>query len=160
MTAPDTHQPLHAMTLALANSIIAATLEAAAAAGSKPLTVAVLDAGGVPAALARQDGCGNARPRLSIAKAEACLALHMPTRTLAAFNAAQPAAHALLREIIDNSLVPLAGGVLIRDGQGRVIGAAGVSGGDLAQEEDMLIAAIAGCGCAPDPATLNAQAQP
>ncbi len=144
------------MTLTLAQTIIATTLERAAAQGSKPLTVAVVDAGGTPVALVRQDGSGTARPRLSLAKAESCLALNMPTRTLATFHAAQPAAHALLREMIDNSLVPLAGGVLIRDGEGRVIGAAGVSGGDLEQEEDMLIAAVQGCGLVCDPATFNA----
>jgi uncharacterized protein GlcG (DUF336 family) len=141
------------LTLAIAQSIIDRVLDQAAMLGSKPLTVAVVDLGGVP--IARQDGCGTARPKLSFAKAEACLALHMPTRTLASFNAAQPEAHALLREIINNSLVPLAGGVLIKDRQGRVIGAAGVSGGDLSQEEDMLIRAILDSGYGADPETLN-----
>lgn len=147
------------MTLDLAQAIIDKTLAAAAIQGSKPLTIAVVDLGGVPVALARQDGCGTSRPKLSFAKAESCLALHMPTRTLAAFQALQPAAHGLLRETTGNPLVPLAGGVLVKDGQGRVIGAVGVSGGDLDQEENMLIQAVVDCGYTPDPRELNAPKQ-
>jgi uncharacterized protein GlcG (DUF336 family) len=143
------------MTLALAQSIIAKTLQLAAASGSKPLTIAVVDLGGTPVALVRQDGCGLSRPTLSLAKAESCLALHMPTRTLTGFHAAQPQMHALLREITGKSLTPLAGGVLIKDAGGQVIGAAGVSGGDLMQEENMLIQAVLDCGFTPDPRELN-----
>jgi uncharacterized protein GlcG (DUF336 family) len=144
------------MTLDLAQQIIAHVLEGAPAVKSKPLTIAVVDLGGAPIALVRQDGGGVSRPALSLAKAESCLALNMPTRTLAAFHAAQPAMHALLRETTGKPLTPLAGGVLIKDAQGRVIGAAGVSGGDLDQEENLLIQAILACGLAPDPSSLNA----
>jgi uncharacterized protein GlcG (DUF336 family) len=147
------------MTLDLAQQIIAKTFAAAAATGSKPLTIAVVDLGGVPVALARQDGCGISRPTLSFAKAESCLALHMPTRTLAGFHAAQPAMHALLRETTGKPLTPLAGGVLVKDDQGRVIGAVGVSGGSLDEEENMLIQAVLECGFTPDPRDLNPPAK-
>jgi uncharacterized protein GlcG (DUF336 family) len=140
------------LTLSLAQTIVTEILAQARAANSKPLCVVVLDLGGVPVALAREDGAGMSRPKLSVDKAEGALALSMPTRTLAQFHAADPAMHAILREATGKSLLPLAGGVLIRDAEGRVIGAVGVSGGSLDQEEGFAIAAIQRAGLVSEPA--------
>jgi uncharacterized protein GlcG (DUF336 family) len=85
-------------------------------------------------------------------KAEGALALSMPTRVLAQFHAADPAMHAILREATGKSLLPLAGGVLIRDAEGRVLGAVGVTGGSLDQEEGFAIAAVQPAGFVSDPA--------
>jgi uncharacterized protein GlcG (DUF336 family) len=46
----------------------------------------------------------------------------------------------------------LAGGVLIRDSEGGILGAVGVSGGSLDQEEGFAIAAILRVGLVSDPA--------
>ena len=140
------------LTLAAAQAIIADTLAQARDAGSKPLCVVVLDCGGIPVALAREDGAGLARPRLATEKAEGALALSMPTRSLAQFHASDPAMHAILREATGKSLLPLAGGVLIRTTDGRIAGAAGISGGSLDDEEGFLIAAIHRAGLVSDPA--------
>ena len=139
------------LTLATAQAIVTDTLNRAPAAESKPLCVVVLDAGGVPVAMAREDGAGISRPKLSMDKAEGALALSMPTRALAQFHATDPAMHAILREATGKSLLPLAGGVLIRGPNGRILGAVGVSGGSLAQEEGFAIAAIQQAGFESDP---------
>ena len=139
------------LTLATAQAIVTDTLNRARAAESKPLCVVVLDAGGVPVAMAREDGAGISRPKLSMDKAEGALALSMPTRALAQFHATDPAMHAILREATGKSLLPLAGGVLIRGPNGRILGAVGVSGGSLDQEEGFAIAAIQLAGFESDP---------
>ena len=140
------------ITLALAQAIIADVLARARAAGSKPLCVIVVDAGGIPVAMAREDGAGTSRPKLAMDKAEGALALSMPTRTLAQFHAADPAMHAILREATGKTLLPLAGGVLIKDQDGRILGALGVTGGSLEDEEGFAIAAIQQAGLVSDPA--------
>jgi uncharacterized protein GlcG (DUF336 family) len=139
------------MTLSIAQAIINDILTRARAAESKPLCVVVTDAGGVAVAMAREDGAGLSRPTLSMAKAEGALALSMPTRVLAQFHAADPAMHAVLREATGKVLLPLAGGVLVSEPGGRIIGAVGVSGGVLDQEEAFAIAAITQAGLISDP---------
>jgi uncharacterized protein GlcG (DUF336 family) len=140
------------MTLDAAQAVIADVLARARAAASKPLCVVVLDGGGVPIAMAREDGAGSSRPKLAIDKAEGALALSMPTRTLAQFYASDPAMHAILREATGKMLLPLAGGVLIRSQDGRILGALGVTGGALNDEEGYAIAAIQQAGFISDPA--------
>jgi uncharacterized protein GlcG (DUF336 family) len=140
------------ITLSLAQAIIADVLVRARAADSKPLCVLVVDAGGIPVAMVREDGAGISRPKLAMDKAEGALALSMPTRTLALFYAGDPAMHAILREATGKVLPPLAGGVLIRGGDGRILGAVGVTGGSLEQEEGFAIAAIHQAGLISDPA--------
>ena len=140
------------ITLPVAQAIIADLLARARAAESKPLCVIVVDAGGIPVAMAREDGAGTARPKLAMDKAEGALALSMPTRTLAQFHAADPAMHAILREATGKTLLPLAGGVLIKDQDGRILGALGVTGGSLEDEEGFAIAAIRQAGLVSDPA--------
>jgi uncharacterized protein GlcG (DUF336 family) len=141
------------ITLAAAQAVIADLLARAHATGSKPLCVVVLDAGGVPVAMAREDGAGTSRPKLALDKAEGALALSMPTRTLAQFYASDPAMHAILREATGKVLLPLAGGVLIRASDGRILGALGVTGGLLSEEEGYAIAAIEAAGFVSDPAS-------
>jgi uncharacterized protein GlcG (DUF336 family) len=140
------------LTLATAQAIIADVLSRAHAAGSKPLCVVITDAGGAPIAMVREDGAGLSRPKLSMDKAEGALAMSMPTRTLAQFHASNPQMHAILREATGKVLLPLAGGVLIRSHEGHIIGALGVSGGSLDEEEGFAIAAVQSVGlvCEPD----------
>ena len=66
-----------ALTLSQANAIIeGARLKL------KPLTVAVLDAGGHTIALQRQDGASNLRPQLATGKAAGALALGVSSRQI------------------------------------------------------------------------------
>ncbi len=140
------------ITLAVAQAIISDLLSRAHAAGSKPLCVVITDAGGTPVAMVREDGAGLSRPKLAMDKAEGALAMTMPTRTLAKFHASNPEMHAILRAATGKVLLPLAGGVLIRSADGRLIGALGVSGGSLEEEEMFAIHAVKGSGlvCEPD----------
>ena len=138
--------------LTTAQTIVADALVRARAAASKPVAIVVVDAGGAPVALAREDGCGTARSELSLAKARSALALGIPTRSLSSFFDSAPALFAELRAAVGGTLLPVAGGVLVRDADGMPVGAVGISGGSLDTEEDFVIAAIAAAGLHPDPA--------
>lgn len=139
------------MTLALARDLIRETLSIAEAARSKPLSICVVDTGGAIVALERQDGCGIARPQLSHSKAASCVELNMPTRILSDLFENDPALHAEIKSITGRDLCPLLGGVLVKNQYGTMIGAIGVSGGDLEQEEGFVIKAIELCGFSPNP---------
>jgi uncharacterized protein GlcG (DUF336 family) len=139
------------LTLKTAQRILASIFEKAETSESKPLAVVIANASGEAILLARQDGAGNKRTELCKAKVDSAVALNIPTRALSAFHGAQPELHSLLSATLGVSLIPLAGGVLIKDDKGLVLGAVGVSGGDLKDEEAFAIQAILDSGFYPDP---------
>ncbi|WAX96281.1 heme-binding protein [Aminobacter sp. NyZ550] len=70
------------LTLAMASTIIAAAFEKGAAAKMKPLTIAVLDAGGHLKAFQKQDGASMLRYEIAAGKAYGALAVGMGSRWL------------------------------------------------------------------------------
>src|SRR5262245_29236016 len=111
------------LTLSLASTIVDRALAKARAEGAKPLTVAVLDAGGHPVALKREDNCSSMRPQIAAGKAWGALGMGFGTRELAQRAAAAPTFVNALVEVSGGRLVPAPGGVLIRDASGDIIGA-------------------------------------
>lgn len=109
--------------------------------GFKPLTVVVLDAGGHVVAAEREDGSSNKRFEIAFGKANGALALGMGSRSLMARAEQQAYFIAAASAAIGGSLVPVPGGVLVRDGGGALLGAVGVSGDTSDNDE---IAAVAG----------------
>lgn len=107
----------------------------------KPLTVAVLDAGGRVITLSRQDGSSNLRPDIAIAKASGALDLGVSSRKIGDMAAERPTFISSLSAIASAGLVPAAGGVIVAGEAGDVIGAIGVTG-DLSDNDE--ICAIAG----------------
>ena len=140
-----------ALTLAHAQTIIAEALRQGGALGLKPLTVAVLDAGGHPIALARQDGSPNLRPSLAIAKASGALALGVSSRRIGEMAAERPAFIGSLSAISQAGIIPAAGGVIIVDADGAAIGAVGVTGDTSDNDEAVALAGIAAAGLAARP---------
>jgi glc operon protein GlcG len=138
------------ISLATANKIIAATLEQARVAESTPVAVVVVDRGGHMVALQREDGSGNIRPILSLRKATTSLLLNISSGTLAAFSENQARTFDLLQTGLDNQIMAIPGGVIIRDKNKAPIGAVGISGGSLSEEVDFVINAIEGVGLVPD----------
>ncbi|MBT3790645.1 MAG: heme-binding protein [Alphaproteobacteria bacterium] len=129
------------VTLAQANNIVAAALTCARQKDFQQLTVVVLDAGGHMVALQREDNSGILRAEIATGKAYGALGFGISSRTLGANNTDRPAFLAAASAAADGKLVPVAGGVLIRNSDGHVIGAVGVSGDNSDNDE---IAAIAG----------------
>ncbi|HEY7363411.1 MAG TPA: heme-binding protein [Methylomirabilota bacterium] len=116
------------LTLAQATTIIEKALGKGRQLGCAPLAVAVLDDGGNLKAFAREDGAGILRQQIATGKAWGALGMGFGSRTLAKRAADNPAFFGALFAASDGRIVPAAGGVLIRDGAGEVVGAVGISG--------------------------------
>ena len=129
-----------------ANQIASATLARGRELGLKPLTVAVLDAGGHLIALQREDGSSNLRPQLAIGKASGALALGLSSRKIAEMAVERPTFVASLTAIAPQGLVPAAGGVLVIGDGGAVSGAVGVTGDLSDNDEACALAGIAAAG--------------
>ena len=129
------------MKLQDAQTILAAALTAARQRNFKPLAVAVLDARGSPRALAAEDGTSLKRAEVAIGKAHGALAMGLGSRTLEKMCKERPYFVAAVTHAVGGSLVPVAGGVLIKDAAGALVGAVGVSGDTSDNDE---IAALAG----------------
>lgn len=134
------------LTLEQAVTIAEATLASGRAAGYKPLTVAVLDAGGNVKVLHRDDGSDILRPDIAIGKAWGALGMGMSSRALGDLAAERPQFAASLAALAEGKVVPAAGGVLFRDAEGAVIGAVGVSGDVSDNDEECALAGVKAAG--------------
>lgn len=134
-----------------ARTIIAAAFAKAAELGLKPLGVAVLDAAGHLTAFERQDGASPMRMEIAVGKANGAIALGIGSRAI--FKRAQEQAYFVnaVNTLARGSLVPVPGGVLIRDKDGTIVGAVGISGDTSDQDEAAAIAGIAATGLVADP---------
>lgn len=137
------------LTLAQANAIVDAALAEGARLKLKPLTVAVLDAGGHVIALQRQDGASNLRPQVATAKAAGALALGVSSRQIGVMAQERPTfvgAIAALGATAATGIVPAAGGVLIEGAEGRTLGAVGITGDTSDNDELCALAGLAAAG--------------
>ena len=102
--------------------------------------------GGHLLVLKREDGSGILRPQIAQAKAWGALGMGHGSRTLAERAASAPAFFAALADISGGRIAPAAGGVLIRDASGWVIGAVGISEDLPDQDEACAITGIGSVG--------------
>lgn len=129
------------LTLTAANTIISATLAHAASASFKPLGIVILDARGTVKAASIADGSSLARFDIAAAKARACLMFNTGTRGVEKLAKERPHFFAGAVSAISGGIVPVPGGVLIKDQAGTILGAVGVSGDTSDNDE---IAALKG----------------
>ncbi|MGG7597248.1 GlcG/HbpS family heme-binding protein [Pseudomonas sp. WC1] len=141
---------MNALTLKQAVGVVNAALAAGRKINAAPLTVAVLDAGGHLLALQREDGASLLRPEVAIGKAWGAVALGKGSRLLALDSQQRPAFYAALNGLGERPVVPVPGGVLIRDQVGRVLGAVGISGDTSDIDEQCAINAIEEVGLTAD----------
>lgn len=130
------------ITLEQASRVIAGAFEAARSRDLKPMGVMVLDSGGHPVAYSREDGAAFLRHDIARAKARGALGMGMDTRILAERAAKNPVFFGSVAVVAEGDLAFSAGGVLIRDDGGDVIGAVGVSGDQPDMDEACAIAGI------------------
>jgi uncharacterized protein GlcG (DUF336 family) len=116
------------LSLDTAQTIVAAALKAARDKALKPLTVAVYDARGALKALASEDGTSLKRAEIAMGKAYGALALGVGSRAIHKMATERPYFVAAASHVVGGMLVPVPGGVLIKDAQGAILGAVGVSG--------------------------------
>ena len=139
------------LTLAQATLIAGAGLDHARASGFRPMTIAVLDAGGHLVAFLREDGSGILRPEIAHGKAWGVLGMGHGGRDLAARSREAPAFYAAIAAASQGRVIPVQGGVLIRDAEGEVIGAVGVSGDMPDKDEACALHGIGRAGLTADP---------
>jgi uncharacterized protein GlcG (DUF336 family) len=133
------------ITLGQASAIVDAALRKARELECAPLAIAILDDGGHLKAFAREDGAGIVRPQIAVGKAWGALGMGMGSRAFARRVAEQPQQRAFfdaLNAMSGGRVVPAAGGVLIKDGQGVVVGAVGISGDVSDKDEACALAGI------------------
>ena len=134
------------LTLEQANTIIKAALNKGKELNLNPLTVAVLDSGGHIRAIQRQDGATFLRPQIAVGKAWGSIALGMASKTLCSMAEERPMFMNSLINLSNQRLVPVPGGVLIKNSAGEVLGAVGITGDTSDNDETCAISAIEAAG--------------
>ncbi|MEL6435778.1 MAG: heme-binding protein [Pseudomonadota bacterium] len=139
------------LTLSKSQKIIREALAKGKDLGLKPLTVAVLDAGGHLVALQREDGSSVLRPEIAQGKAFGAIAVGMGSRWLNAQAAGRPHFLEGLSNVSGGRIVPVPGGVLIKDAKGQILGAVGITGDTSANDEVCAMAGIEAANYTADP---------
>ncbi len=116
------------LTLEQASTICRVALEKARDIDSRPLAVAVLDDGGHLKAYLREDNTSIMRFEIASGKAWGALGMGMSSRALAGLAAERPAFVQALTAASGGRVIPVPGGVLIRDSENTILGAVGISG--------------------------------
>ncbi len=135
-----------ALTLDVARGIADAVLAKSKELQLKPIAVAVFDERGCLRAFAAQDGTSLLRGEVAQGKAYGALALGMGSRAI--FKRAQEQAFFVdaVNTLAQGRIIPVPGGVLMRDGAGALVGAVGVSGDTSDNDEICVLAGIAAVG--------------
>ena len=134
------------VSLERARVMIAQTLKKGREMGLKPLSVVVLDAGGHVQAFEREDGAAPGRFGIAHGKAYGAVMLGMAGRAQMARAEAQAYFMAAVNGVYGGAVVPVPGGVLLRDDQGVVIGALGVTGDTSDNDAEAALAGVAAAG--------------
>ncbi len=130
------------LTLSKANQIIQIAIKTARGLKLAPLTVVVLDEAGHLKAMQREDGATMLRQQIATAKAWGAVNMGISSRALASVAEQRPDFMNALISVAEGKVMPVIGGVLIRDVDNVIIGAVGVSGDVSDQDELCAIAGI------------------
>ena len=133
-----------------AQAILSAALAKARDLKLKPVAIVVLDARGAVKCSAAEDATSLKRMDVAHGKANGALALGLGSRTLFKRAKEQPFFLAAVGPIV-GGLVPVPGGVLIRDASGSVCGAVGISGDTSDNDETTAVTSIVAAGFVADP---------
>ena len=118
-----------------ANRIIEHAFEKSKEIGTRPLGVVVVDTAGNVVSAQREDGASMFRIDIGTAKAWSAIAIGASTRQLARRARENPNFFVSRASTSHGKFLPQAGGVLIRNKDGVVIGACGISGSALEHDE-------------------------
>ncbi len=135
-----------ALTLALAQQIISGALAQSKQSGYQPMGIAVLDESGNLKAFAREDGASMFRFEVAQAKAWGAVGMGVSSRVLFERAKGNPNFFVSLASTAQGRFLPQTGAVLIKDAEGRTIGAVGASGGTGDEDEAICIAGVISAG--------------
>jgi uncharacterized protein GlcG (DUF336 family) len=129
------------LTLDIARKILDAALAKVVEMKLKPMAITVLDARGTVKASLAQDGTSLMRGEIAYGKAYGALALGIGSRAIFQRAQEQPYFVDAISTMTKGAMIPVPGGVLIKDTSGALLGAVGISGDTSDNDE---IAAVAG----------------
>jgi uncharacterized protein GlcG (DUF336 family) len=109
---------------------------------TRSLALVILDSGGHPVLIKRQDGAGYLLPKIAQTKAYGALGMGQNTTFFAARAEENPVLFQSLAAASGDNIVFSPGGVIIRDASGNTIGALGVSGDSGPRDEECALAGI------------------
>ena len=141
------------LTLEKAQIIVNAAIAHSRNAGFKPLAYAVMDDRGALKAFAAEDATSLKRGEVAIGKAFGAVALGVGSRAIAKMAVDRPHFVAAISHVVGGAMVPVPGGVLIRDAAGALLGAVGISGDTSDNDEAAAMAGIAAAGFSGDGGT-------
>ena len=139
-----------ALSLPTAQTIIAGALSHARSKGLKPMAIIALDARGSLIAAATEDGNALGRWKIALGKAYGALFFGVGSKKLGAMALERPHFMAAAAHLAADGMIPVAGGALIRDREGQVIGAVGASGDTSDNDEAAATAGIVAAGLTAD----------
>lgn len=132
--------------LETATRLASAAIQAARELNLKPMAAAVLDSAAHPLAVLRDEQASFLRPKIATGKARGCLGMGFGGRELARRAQAMPAFFDAINSLTDGEVIPVAGGVLIRNAEGDLLGAIGLSGDTSDNDERCALLALAALG--------------
>ena len=138
------------ISLRKARTIISKTFARGRELELKPLSVCVLDPGGHLKAFEREDGASIGRFEMARGKAYGALALGIGSRAINARAEQQAYFVEALSAAFEGRILPVPGGLLVRDRKGAIIGAVGVTGDTSDNDEKAGAAGIEAAGLTPD----------
>ena len=139
-----------AITLEQANRIIAAVLKRGAEIDCRPLSVIVVEPGCKVKAFQKEDGASMIRFEMAFGKAYSALALGRSSKLVKVRAEERPMFMRYLISASDEQLFPEGGGLQIRDANGEVIGAVGVTGDTEDCDEELAMHGIHAAGLKTD----------
>lgn len=134
------------ITIRKARTIIKKALEKGKAMELKPLSVIVLDPGGHVLAFEREDGAAPGRFGIAQGKAYGSVMLGMAGTAQMARAEGQAYFMAAVNGVYGGKVVPVPGGVLVRDKKGLIVGAVGVTGDTSENDAEAAVAGIEAAG--------------
>ena len=141
---------MSAITLDQANRIIAAVLKRGAEIDCRPLSVIVVEPGCKVKAFQKEDGSSMIRFEMAFGKAYAALALGRSSKLVKVRAEERPLFMRYLMSASDEQIFAEGGGLQIRDGDGAVIGAVGVTGDTEDRDEELAAHGIHAAGLKTD----------
>jgi uncharacterized protein GlcG (DUF336 family) len=138
------------ITLAQAERIIDAVIERGVALNCRPISVIVVEPGCKVKAFKKEDGATMIRFEMAFGKAYAALSLGRSSKLVRERAQEKPIFMRYLIGASDDQIFPEGGGMVIRDDNGEVIGAVGVTGDTEDRDEELAIHGIHAAGLKTD----------
>ena len=138
------------ISLKQANCIIEAIFARGRELGCRPLSAVVVEPGAKVKAFQKEDGSAMMRFEMAYGKAYAALALGRSSSLVRVRTEERPLFMQYLIRASDDQIFPEGGGMLIRDKEGEVIGAVGVTGDTQERDEELAAHGIHAAGLKTD----------